>query len=94
MSKISEKFHEFHENNPHVYKTLVIKARQYRIKHGKNAKVGIAMLWESMRWDYLMKTEHEDFKLNNDYRSMYARLIMTAEDDLQDVFEVRKLRAA
>jgi hypothetical protein len=94
MSDISEKFYEFHERNPHLYKSLVLMARRYRTKHGTGAKIGIAVLWENLRWDYLMSTEHHDFKMNNSFRSMYARLIMQAEDDLKDVFETRVLRAA
>ena len=89
MSNISEKFYEFHAANPHVYKSLVLLARQYRNRHGKNSKAGIAMFWEKLRWDFRMSTEHFDFKLNNNYKAPYARLIMSAEDDLDGVFETR-----
>jgi len=90
---ITEKFHQFHRENPHVYQTLVAKCRQYR-RHNPGAKIGIATLWENMRWDYMMSTEHQDFKLNNNYRSHYARLIMDCNHDLRDIFEIREMRAA
>ena len=35
-----------------------------------------------------------EFKLNNDFTSRYARLIMQQEPDLEDFFEVRVLRSA
>lgn len=90
---ITEKFNEFHRNNPHVYRTLVFKCRQYR-ERNPGAKIGIATLWENMRWDYMMSTEHKDFKLNNNYRSHYARLVMACNPDLKGIFETREMRAA
>ena len=35
--------------------------------------------------------EHSGFKLNNNYRSRYARLIMEQEADLEGVFQIREL---
>ena len=90
----TDKFFTFHKSNQHVYKNLVAMARQYRRRHGKNSKVGIKMLWEKLRWDYRMSTEHGEFKLNNNYPSYYARLIMQATDDLDGVFELREREVA
>ncbi len=89
----TEKFNEFHRDNPHVYKTLVAKCRQLR-HHNPQAKIGIATLWENMRWDYMLSTKYEDFKLNNNFKSHYARLIMAVNPELKDIFEVRRMRAA
>jgi hypothetical protein len=90
--KTSDKFFSFHQANPHVYRTIVVKCRQYRIKHGKRAKLGMKMLFEVMRWDHLMSTNADDFKLNNSYASYYARLVMLANDDLSDIFNLREAR--
>ena len=90
----TDKFYTFHKSNQHVYKNLVAMARQYRRRHGKNSKVGIKMLWEKLRWDYRMSTDHCEFKLNNNYPAYYARLIMQANDDLNGVFELRERSAA
>jgi hypothetical protein len=84
-------FHRFHEANPHVYKTLVFKCRQWRKRH-REEKLGIRMLWESMRWDFAMKTETTEtpeFKLNNNYTSFYARIIMDNNPELRGIFEIR-----
>jgi len=90
---ITENFLDFHHRNPHVYQTLRFKAQQYRSRNPA-AKLGIATLWENMRWDYLMSTEHQDFKLNNNYRSHYARLLMSENPELSRMFETRLLKAA
>ena len=90
---IQDKFLSFHEANPHVYKNLVSMARKLKSKGIK--KIGIGMLFESLRWHYLLETDdpESDYKLNNNYRSRYARLIMSTEDDLFGIFNLRNLTA-
>jgi hypothetical protein len=90
--KIQREFEAFHLANPHVYRTLARLARQYSDRVGTTP--GIGMLWEAMRWTVTMETRTVDFKLNNNYRSRYARLLMEQEADLADAFETRRLRAA
>lgn len=89
--RIQREFSEFHQNNPHVYNELVRLARGYV---ARKRKAGIGHLWEVMRWSLSMKVddEREDFKLNNNYRSRYARLIMAMEPDLAGFFDTRELR--
>ncbi len=88
---LSERFLVFHYKNPKVYDALVRLARR-AVARGKD-RIGIGMLWEVMRWEMWLDVDvaSEDFKLNNNYRSMYARMIMKTEPDLADVFETRKL---
>lgn len=86
---IREAFLRFHHENPHVYKELVRLSRQL-IEHGTR-RIGIKMLFEVLRWQHLIRTRGDDFKLNNNYHSYYARMIMAREPDLRGVFELRKL---
>ncbi|HEX6579232.1 MAG TPA: hypothetical protein VF082_12780 [Jiangellaceae bacterium] len=87
---LAEKFRRFHEDNPHVYTALVTLAREWKSRTG--GRVGIAALFEVARWHMALETTSTP-KLNNSYRSFYARLIMASEPDLADVFEVRKSAA-
>ena len=87
--RIQRAFLEFHRANPKVYEALVALARGYQ-RQGK--KAGIKHLWEVARWQLIAETKGEEFKLNNNYTSRYARLIMRTEFDLQDFFEVRELQ--
>jgi hypothetical protein len=89
---IEADFWEFHHRNPIVYNGLVRLARKWRERRGTE-KLGIGMLFEVLRWDLAISTEGDAFKLNNNYRSYYARLIMTREPDLEGVFETRRLNA-
>lgn len=80
---------EFHAANPGVYKTLVFYARQAK-GYGRG-RIGIELLWNRMRWDYMVKTDHDgDFKMNQNYKAWYARLIMQQEPDLEGIFETRR----
>ena len=79
---------DFHIANPYVYCRLRDMAVALA-KRGRK-KIGIKTLWEVMRWEHWMETDEEP-RLNNDYTSRYARLLMDNEPELRDMFEVRKL---
>lgn len=88
---IEDAFKAFHEANPHVYALLVDLARRAK-KRGKTL-VGMKMLYEVARWHfYLNANTDEDYALNNNFTSRYARLIQDQEPDLADFFETRKLQ--
>lgn len=89
---LSERFTIFHYKNPKVYEMLVRLARR-AVATGKQ-RIGIGMLWEVMRWEMWLETSGDDFKLNNSFRSRYARLIMKTCPDLAEVFETRKLKSS
>ena len=52
--------------------------------------MGMQNLYEKLRWDLNIESDtEEEFVLNNDFASFYARLIMQKEADLCDAFNVR-----
>jgi len=81
-------FWEFHNENPHVYSSLVKLARQ--IKNRGFRSYSINSLFEVLRWHSALETMGSLFKLNNNYRSYYARLIMEKEPELEGFFSTRK----
>lgn len=91
-ASIQERFEAFHEANPQVYEALVKMARKL-VAMGRK-KIGIAMLFEVLRWNHAIRTVGDvDFKLNDNFTSRYARLIASQEPDLAGVFELRQLKA-
>lgn len=97
MDQIEVQFLAFHATNPQVYDHLVRLARQALargVATKSQTRVGIGMLWEVLRWNIYLTTEDPTgWKLNNNYRSRYARLILKQEPDLAGVFEIRELRS-
>jgi hypothetical protein len=85
---IADRFEDFHRDNPRVYNTLVRLAREW-VKTTGHGKLGIATLYERARWDIALETRSADYKLNNDFRAYYARLIMRRERDLDGLFDLR-----
>lgn len=85
---ITRRFREFHEANPEVYVRLVNLADKLRGR-GRES-YGMKSLFEVLRWHRAMETTGSDFKLNNNYTALYARLIMCNESRLQGFFRTRE----
>lgn len=90
-SYAARRFREFHRDNPEVYEELMVLVRQALARGRK--KIGIKMLWEVVRWNRFLRTTDEKYKLNNNYHSRYARLIMDNEPGLVGIFETRELKS-
>jgi hypothetical protein len=91
MSKLEKSFWAFHYRNPHIYANLVELSRQWRRKR-PTSRLGIAALFERLRWDIMVQTDGAEFKLNNGLRAFYARWIMYNNHDLQGLFQINKQR--
>lgn len=87
-----EQFEQFHTDNPQVYATLVELARTW-VANTHLHKIGVGALFERARWEIAIRTNDPNFKLNNNYRAYYARLIMKREEDLDGIFELRRSAA-
>jgi hypothetical protein len=88
---IDEAFAVFHAENPQVYEELKMLALRARRRGA--TRIGIGMLFEVLRWRQTLRTDGDAYKLNNNYRSRYARMLMR-EPELAGCFETRGLRAA
>ena len=92
---IAEKFDAFHEKNPQVFVLLESMAKEM-IESRNRRKIGIGLLCEVLRWNYYMNTNdpNSEFKINNNYRAHYARMLVSAHPEWEDVFFLRPLRSA
>ncbi len=86
-----EAFRAFHAANPQVYD--LFRALTWQMVRAGRAKVGAKMIWERLRWEYALRTDDGAYRLNNNYTSRYARLLMANEPALAGVFETRELRS-
>jgi hypothetical protein len=81
-------FRAYHAENPEVYAKLREFALQAKASGRKH--FGINMLHERLRWYTLIEAKHDTFKVNNNYRPYYARLLMAQEPELAGFFETRR----
>jgi hypothetical protein len=84
-------FEAFHLLNPHVYERLTELAQQ--LHRQGITRYGIAGLFEVLRYEHALTTAGDEFKLNNNYRAYYARLIMDRNPNLNSFFETRRSMA-
>lgn len=90
---IEQAWREFDKENPQVYRVLVRLALE--VYDRGIERIGIGLLWERMRWEMMMQATDpsSEFKLNNNYRALYARKIMKEHPQLEGLFATRKRRA-
>lgn len=92
QDRIEREFNDFHADHPEIYAELVRLARQWR--SAGHERLGIATLFEVLRWQSHLNGAHDGgYKLNNNYRALYARLIMAKNVDLAGLFETRERTA-
>lgn len=87
-SALEHRFAAFHRANPHVYDAIERKAMAL-VTLGRT-RLGIAELVEELRYDPRLVTKGEHFKLNNDYRAFYARLLIHNHSSLASIIGLRE----
>ncbi|MFE7780636.1 hypothetical protein [Streptomyces nigrescens] len=90
VATIQAQFEEFHQLNPWVLKALESLTGDYLTRGA--VRVGIGMLFEVLRWRYATATAGDEFRLNNNFRSRYVRLLIERHPEWAPAFEVRALR--
>lgn len=83
-------FNEFHKANPWVVRELE-KIAWEMLQHGRK-KIGIQACVEIFRWETRRHTISNDFKLNNNFCSRYARMILDRNPHWGQVFELRRIK--
>ena len=86
-TRIEKQFALFHRTNPQVYRELERRARELADKGVPH--FGVSLLYEAMRYSALA-TEGKDFKLNNNHRALYARLLIYRRPELAGRIELRE----
>jgi hypothetical protein len=91
--RIQEKFEEFHSDNPFILGLLEKLADEWLREH---EQVGMKMLWEALRWRLGVdpKVRVDTYRLNNNYTSRYARLLLESHPEWQGRIKTRALVAA
>jgi hypothetical protein len=93
VNRTRQQFLAFHAEHPEVYWRLRALAFQYR-RRGFD-RVGIATLFEVLRYERDMQgvRDAKGFRLNNNYKAHYARMLMVNNPELDGIFETRNMRA-
>lgn len=87
-----ERFMEYHSNNPHVYDAFLEVISRAK-KKGKT-KWSIAGAIEILRWESDLDATVDynfRFKIANDYKPIYARMVMELNPSLEGFLKTREL---
>jgi hypothetical protein len=87
----AQRFADFHAANPQVYATLLRFALE--AKRAGRTRMSINLLAERLRWHSTVEVNGDEFRVNNNLRPYFARLLMEQEPELSGFFETRKAQA-
>lgn len=86
------RFREFHEANPEVYEEF--KKLAYQMKATGRRKYSCDAIIHVLRWNFDLETRGDDeFKINNNIRSLYGRLLAWNDENFMTFFEFRRPHA-
>jgi len=85
--RIQSRFEKFHRANPHVY--TAIETLALGMKSRQWPKASISLIYERLRWIHAIRTKGGKYRLSNDYRAYYARLVMARNPKLRGFFGLR-----
>lgn len=89
---IQQRFERFHREHPEVYAQLLDLCRRW-VAAGHTAW-SVKGMFEVLRWEHhIAGDDQETWKLNNNYSSRYARLIIREHREFETLFELRDLHS-
>lgn len=91
MDRIEREFLRFHSENPTVYEEL--KELSFKLLSAGRDFYGIGALFEVVRFHRAIMTTDPHFKLNNNHRALYSRMLMKNEPLLEGFFRTRIRKA-
>lgn len=86
---LQEKFELYHRENPHILPLLVRFVNE--AKESGREHYSINAIFERIRWHLDIETTGDVFKLNNNYRSRYVRLLEKEYPEYEGFFFKRAL---
>lgn len=86
---LQEKFEIYHRANPHIFPLLIKFVDE--AKAAGREHYSINAIFERIRWHMDIETIGDPFKLNNNYRSRYVRLLEQQHPEYNGFFFKRAL---
>jgi len=82
--KTKEDFKKFHSENPDVFKEFSKLA--VKIKNTGRTRYSAEAILQVLRWHRDLETNGDPFKISNNFRSMYARLLVYHKPEFDGFF--------
>ncbi|MFF0469345.1 hypothetical protein ACFYPX_18175 [Micromonospora zamorensis] len=85
---LGRRFLDFHKANRHVYKLFEHRIRRYQ-REGVRY-IGADLVLAGIRCDYTVVTKSEPYKINNNHKSFYSRLLLHRNPALGSLLKMRR----
>lgn len=86
------KFRDYHNSHPKVYKLFKQYANQ--MKESGREHYSAEIIINQIRWHHDIKSNGADvFKISNDFKPLYARLLVYKFPEFKDFFQFRQVRS-
>lgn len=87
---LKEKWWAWHKENPQIYE-LFERFTMDAIRKG-HKRLSAWLIVNRIRWETMVETTGEDFKISNDFIAYYARLFMALHPEHDGFFKTKQLR--
>jgi len=87
---LKEKWWAWHKENPQIYE-LFERFTMDAIRKG-HKRLSAWLIVNRIRWETMVETTGEDFKISNDFIAYYARLFMALHPEYDGFFKTKQLR--
>lgn len=91
LSRIFAAYRTWDQANPHFYRRFEEFAEALAAAGHRN--ISAKLIFERIRWESMISTSGEPWKLNNNYTPIYARRFMHEHPEHRGLFRLRDLRA-
>lgn len=88
VTKLDHAFAEFHAAHPELYRE--VERRAIALNDAGAPHIGLAMIFEAIRYDAAVRKDWEAYKCNNSWRAYYARLLKYDHPELREKIETRE----
>jgi len=89
-TQIARKWLAWHKANPQVYE-LFVRFTLSAINRG-HSKLSAWLIINRIRWETVVETQGEDFKISNDSIAYYSRLFMYHYPEYAGFFRIKPLK--
>jgi len=87
---LKEKWWAWHKENPQIYE-LFERFTMDAIRKG-HKRLSAWLIVNRIRWETMVETTGDDFKISNDFIAYYARLFMALHPEYDGFFKTKQLR--
>jgi hypothetical protein len=87
---VKQKWWGWHNANPHVY--VMFERYALRVIGTGKTQFSAWAIIQRMRWEVVIETKGDDFKISNDFIAYYSRLFHAYNPEHDGFFRTKKLK--